>query len=105
VRDIEYRSSIGFGYDSLLSLPFLPIQNSHTQMIAMVIQHWLFLIELWDHPERSLHQASQVMKKHAFHLASVFHRPDELYRAIQIVQRCLAGCRMTKGLYRNNFSI
>jgi Transposase DDE domain len=76
--------------------PWHILTEFYAKMIAMVIQHWLFLIELWDHPERSLHQASQVIKKHAFHLASVFHRVDELHRAIQTIQRCLAGCRMTK---------
>jgi hypothetical protein len=76
--------------------PWHILTEFYAKLIAMIIQHWLFLIELWDHPERSLHQASQVMKKHAFHLASVFHRVDELYRAIQIIQRCLTGCRMSK---------
>ena len=76
--------------------PWHVLTEFYAKMIAMIIQHWLFLIELWDHPERSLHQASQVIKKHAFHLASVFHSFDELCRAITVIQRCLAGCRMTK---------
>ena len=52
--------------------PWHILTEFYAKMIAMIIQHWIFLTELWDHPERSLHQASQVIKKHAFHLMSVF---------------------------------
>lgn len=76
--------------------PWHVLTEFYAKMIAMIIQHWIMLTELWDHPDRSLHQASQVIKKHAFHLASVFHRFDDLCRAITVIQRCLAGCRMTK---------
>ena len=82
--------------ESLSQNPWHVLTEFYAKMIAMIIQHWLFLTELWDHPERSLHQASQVVKKHAFHLASVFHSFDELCRAISVIQRCLAGCRMSK---------
>ena len=75
--------------------PWHILTEFYAKLIAMIIQHWLFLTELWDHPDRSLHQGSQVIHKHAFHLASMFHHFDDLCRAIQVVQRCLAGCRMT----------
>jgi hypothetical protein len=57
VRDIEYRSSIGFGYDSLLSLPFLPIQNSHTHLIFVADgADWI-----WKIVERHYPQAVQIV--------------------------------------------
>lgn len=76
--------------------PWHILTEFYAKLIAMIIQHWLFLSELWEHPERSLHQASQVVRKQAFHLASVFQDFDRLCLAIQTIQRALAGCRMTK---------
>lgn len=76
--------------------PWHILTEFYAKLIAVLLQHWLFLTELWDHPERSLHQASQLIQKHAFHLASMFHHFEDLCRAITIVQRGLAGCRMTK---------
>lgn len=76
--------------------PWHILTEFYAKLIAMIIQHWLFLTELWDYPERSLHQASQVVKKQAFHLASVFHHFDDLCRAISVLQRCLLTCRMTR---------
>lgn len=76
--------------------PWHILTEFYAKLIAMLIQHWLFLIELWDHPDRSLHQASQLVQKHAFHLASVFHHFEDLCRAIAVIQCGLAGCRMTK---------
>ena len=76
--------------------PWHILTEFYAKLLAMVIQHWLFLTELWEHPERSWHQASQVIQKHALHLASVFQRFDDLCPAISVIQRCLAGCRMTK---------
>ena len=76
--------------------PWHILTEFYAKMIAMIIQHWLMLTEVWDHPDRSLHQASQVIKKHAFHLASVFHRFEELCRAIATMRLGLAGCRMSK---------
>jgi hypothetical protein len=76
--------------------PWHILTEFYAKLIAMVIQHWLFLTQLWDHPDRSLHQASQVIQKHAFHLASRFHDFDGLCCAIAIIQVCLATCRMSK---------
>lgn len=76
--------------------PFHILTEFYAKLIAMVIQHWLFLTELWEHPDRSLHQASQVIQKHAFHLASHFHAFDNLCHAIAIIQNCLRTCRMSK---------
>jgi hypothetical protein len=76
--------------------PWHILTEFYAKLIAMVIQHWLLLTELWDHPDRSLHQASQLIQKHAFHLVSMFDQFEGLCRAIQVVQRGLAGCRMTK---------
>lgn len=88
--------SVGLIDESRSDNPYHILTEFYAKLIAMVIQHWLFLTELWDHPDRSLHQASQVIQKHAFHLASRFHDFDGLCCAIGIVQICLAGCRMTK---------
>ena len=76
--------------------PWHILTEFYAKLIAMLIQHWLFLTELWQHPDRSLHQASQLIQKHAFHLASMFHHFEDLCRAISVIQRGLAGCRMTK---------
>lgn len=67
------------------------------KLLAMVVQHWLFLVSCWEYPDRSLPKAAQTVRKHALHLASAFDDARHLERALKTIQRCLrAGCRMNR---------
>ena len=77
--------------------PWRILCEVYAKLLAMVVQHWLFLVSCWLYPHRSLTKAAQTVQKHALHLASAFRRLSSLVTAMTIVQRCLtAGCRMNR---------
>ena len=69
----------------------------YAKLLAMLVQHWVFLVSCWASPDRSLTKAAQTVQKHALHLASAFARSKRLADALLTVKRCLAaGCRMNR---------
>lgn len=77
--------------------PWRVLCEVYAKLLAMVVQHWLFLVSCWRYPARSLRKAAQPVQKHALHLASSFDGPARLQTAIATIQRCLAsGCRINK---------
>ena len=77
--------------------PWRILGEIYAKLLAMLIQHWLFLVSCWAYPDRSLLKAAQTVQKHALHLASVLGCLDRLCEAITIIQRCLSfGCRINK---------
>ena len=77
--------------------PWRVLCEVYAKLVAMVVQHWLFLVGCWEYAERSLPKAAQTVRKHALHLASVFEDAALLQRALGTIQRCLAsGCRMNR---------
>jgi Transposase DDE domain len=83
--------------ESRSSKPWRVLCEVYAKLLAMVVQHWLFLVSCWAYPDRSLSKAAQTVRKHALHVASAFQEPTQLTRAITTIQRCLqAGCRMNR---------
>jgi hypothetical protein len=77
--------------------PWRILCEVYAKLLAMVVQHWLFLVSCWAYPHRSLTKAAQTVQKHALHMASAFCRLASLVTAITTVKRCLAaGCRMNR---------
>lgn len=77
--------------------PWRILCEVYAKLIAVVIQHWIFLVGCWTYPDRSLFKAAQTVQKHAWHLASTFGCPHRLAQALTTIQRCLAvGCRINK---------
>jgi hypothetical protein len=77
--------------------PWRILCEVYAKLLAMIIQHWLFLISFWQFPNRSWVKASQTIRQHALHLSSSFGSIPSLQAAIQIVNRCLeVGCRINK---------
>jgi hypothetical protein len=77
--------------------PWRGLCEVYAKLLAMVVQHWVFLVSCWAYPDRSLTKAAQTVRKHALHLASAFGDPDAISRAMATIQRCLAaGCRMNR---------
>jgi Transposase DDE domain len=77
--------------------PWRILCEVYAKLLAMGVQHWLFLVSCWTYPHRSLTKAAQTVQKHAFYMASAFCRLTSLVIAITTVKRCLAaGCRMNR---------
>jgi hypothetical protein len=78
--------------------PWRIMTEVYAKLVAMVIQHWLFLVSCWAYPDRSLQKATQTVQKHALHLAwALTAGLGPLGEAIGVIQRCLAkGCRINK---------
>jgi hypothetical protein len=77
--------------------PWRILCEVYAKLLAILIQHWLFLVGFWQFPNRSWVKASETICKHALHLASAFGSISSLETAIQVVNRCLeVGCRINK---------
>ena len=75
--------------------PWRILCEVYGKLVAMLVQHWLFLTSCWQYPDRSLTKAAKTVQRHALHLASVFGHTDRLSEALSVIRRCLrTGCRM-----------
>ncbi len=77
--------------------PWRVLTEVYAKLLAMVIQHWLFLVGHWSFLDRSLVKAAQTVQQHAMHLAVHLDSGEQLAEAIGVLARCLqAGCRINK---------
>jgi hypothetical protein len=77
--------------------PWRVLCEVYAKLLAMIVQHWLFLVGCWAYPDRSLVKAAQTVRGHALHLAAHLGSASQLADAITIIQNCLAvGCRINK---------
>ena len=83
--------------ESRSTKPWRILCEVYAKLLAMLVQHWVFLVSLWAYPDRSLTKAAQTVQKHALHLASAFPSVKRLVDALGTIKRCLAvGCRMNR---------
>jgi hypothetical protein len=83
--------------ESRSTKPWRILCEVYAQLLAMLVQHWVFLVSFWAYPDRSLTKAAQTVQKHAMHLASAFASVQRLGRVLLTVKRCLTvGCRMNR---------
>jgi hypothetical protein len=83
--------------ESRSTKPWRILCEVYAKLLAMLVQHWMFLVSCWASPDRSLTQAAQTVQQHALHLASSVGSLQRLMLAIATVKRCLAaGCRMNR---------
>jgi hypothetical protein len=83
--------------ESRSTKPWRILCEVYAKLLAMLVQHWVFLVSCWAYPDRSLTKAAQTVQKHALHLASAFASVQRLAEALLMVKRCLAaGCRMNR---------
>jgi hypothetical protein len=81
--------------ESRSSKPWRIICDVYAKLLAMVIQHWTWLLSLWDYPDRSLAKAAQTVQKYALQLASGLWSQTRTRETLETIARCLAkGCRM-----------
>ena len=75
--------------------PWRCLTACFAKLLALLIQHWCYLPGVWHLPERSLHLAAQLLRKHALHLAATPAHHAPLTRALAVIGRALATCKMT----------
>lgn len=79
------------------SKPWRILSEVYAKLLAVLVQHWLFLISFWRFPNRSLFKGARTIQRHALCLAAAFASLDALVAALAAIQRCLsAGCRVNK---------
>lgn len=77
----------------------------YAKLLAMVVQHWLFLVSCWAFPNKSLWQAAQTVQAHALTLVSAFRSGSlrRLQQELRLLQETIAaGCRMDTRRARPN---
>ncbi len=83
--------------------PWRVLCEVFAKLLAMVVQHWVLLTGCWSFANRSLVKASQTVRQHALHLASVLADPAALEAAIRVIHRALAaGCRINRRKLKPN---
>jgi hypothetical protein len=80
--------------------PWRVLTECFAKCLALLIQHWCYLLGLWHLPERSLHQAAQLLRKHALHLATAIADFAHLTRALSVICQALLACKMTASRQR-----
>jgi hypothetical protein len=69
----------------------------YAKLLALLVQHWLFLVSCWEYPDRSLVKAAHTVARHALSLAASFSDRAALETALERLMGYLsAGCRMNK---------
>ncbi|MCZ7540255.1 MAG: IS4 family transposase [Anaerolineae bacterium] len=62
----------------------------YAKLLALLVQHWLIVVSCWHRLNRSLHRAAQLIRKQAFHLASLLPDRPALIRALSHLAHTLA---------------
>lgn len=77
--------------------PWRILSEVYAKLLAVLMQHWLFLIGFWRFPNRSLCKGARTIQRHALFLAVSLAAAGALLAALKVIQRCLsAGCRINK---------
>ena len=77
--------------------PWRVLCDVYAKLLAMVVQHWVTLISLWDYPERSLVKAAQTVQKYALQLATNLWHHVRTEETLELIARCLkTGCRINR---------
>jgi hypothetical protein len=87
--------SIGKLDASLSHNPWRILCEVYAKLLALMIQHWVFLVGFWAYPNRSLTKAAQTIQRYALSLALVCRTKRRLSDLLLTIDRCLAaGCRI-----------
>ena len=77
--------------------PWRILCELYAKLIAMVFQHWFFLLGNWSFPDRSWLKATNTVRQHAIALAVALPYRQQLIRTLKVLANCLAqGCRINK---------
>ena len=77
--------------------PWRVLCDVYAKLLAMIVQHWTWLLSLWGYPDRSLVKAVKTVQKYALQLASGLWSQERTRETLTILARCLPkGCRMNR---------
>jgi hypothetical protein len=93
---IKLWKSHGTVDESRSQKPYRVLCDVYAKLLAMVVQHWLFLVNLWAYPDRSLVKAAKTIRRRALELASSFRKHNRLVEAITSIGYSIAGCRINR---------
>ncbi len=83
--------------------PWRVLCELYATLIALVIQHWTFLLGCWADPRRSLVKAAQAVRQQALLLALALPSRHRLRAALAALRACMAvGCRLNPRRTRPN---
>lgn len=69
----------------------------YAKLLACLVQHWITLVGCWQRLDRSLHQATQVIRKRAFCLLDAINDETRLIHALQrTAQIMIHTCGLSK---------
>lgn len=77
--------------------PWRQLCEFYAKLIAMTLQHWLFLPSIWQFPDRSLTKAAKAIRLHVMRLATALSSRYKLSRIIKDICNTLSkGCRINR---------
>jgi hypothetical protein len=83
--------------ESRSTKPWRVLCDVYAKLLAMIIQHWVALIDLWGYPDRSLVKAARTVAKYALQLATSLWHCERTLETLETISRCLsAGCRLDR---------
>jgi hypothetical protein len=87
--------------------PYRILCELYGKLIAMVIQHWMFLVGSWAYPDRSLMKAAETVQSAAFAMALAMTGTIDIATVIGEIGKCLeAGCRInTRKKHPNTYQL
>jgi Transposase DDE domain len=69
----------------------------YAKLLAMLIQHWLFIVGIWARLDKSLRKAASVVQSFALELAAALLDPPHFQHVVATLQTVLATtCRISK---------
>ncbi|MCA9988093.1 MAG: IS4 family transposase [Anaerolineales bacterium] len=69
----------------------------YAKLIAMLLQHWLLAVTIWDYADRSWVKASRTIRQHVIRLATALDSAAACRRVLHDLRRILSrGCRINK---------
>lgn len=82
--------------------PYRVLCDVYAKLLAMVVQHWLFLVDLWAYPDRSLVKAARTVARRALELARSLAQDTQLVETIAHIGSTLSGCRINRRMQHPN---
>jgi hypothetical protein len=83
--------------ESRSTKPWRVLCDVYAKLLAMIVQHWVVLIDLWGYPDRSLVKAAKTVAKYALQLATGLWHHARTQETLEIITRCLqVGCRLER---------
>jgi len=72
--------------------PWRILTEIYIKLLACLVQHWIIIMGCWNHPNRSLVKAAQVIRNNVNLIAINFNSLTKMLEAFGTIIRCLDHC-------------